>query len=127
MKSSQDKIKDLVEPQAFDEVQSYASDLARALAAYRFTDATSDLLGRLLDALADLPRTRGAARALAGLRGVGKSHTLAAFAALAALPELRSTVEDAHVATSARRLLNRRYVVARVERGTRPTLLEEMR
>jgi hypothetical protein len=127
MKRAQEKIKDYVEPQAFDEVQNFGSDPARALAAYRFTDATSDLLGRLLDALADLPRTRGAARALAGLRGVGKSHTLAAFAALAALPELRSTVEDAHVATSARRLLNRRYVVARVERGTRPTLLEEMR
>jgi hypothetical protein len=122
----EDKIKDFIEPQAFDEVQNYGSDPARVLAAYRFTDATSDLLARLLDALADLPRSRGAARALAGLRGVGKSHTLAAFGALAAFPDLRSTVADAHVATSARRLLNRRYMVARVERGTRPTLLEEI-
>ncbi|MGB7926093.1 MAG: hypothetical protein WCF57_22830, partial [Pyrinomonadaceae bacterium] len=56
-----------------------------------------------------------------------KSHTLAAFGALAALPDIRSTVGDAHVATSARRLLNRRYTVARVERGTRQTLLEEVR
>ena len=127
MKRAQEKIKDFVEPQAFDEVQNFGSDPARALAAYRFTDATSDLLARLLDALADLPRFRGAARALAGLRGVGKSHTLAAFGALAALPDIRSTVTDAHVATSARRLLNRRFTVARVERGTRPTLLEEVR
>lgn len=126
MKRAQDKIKDFVEPQHFDEVQKYADDPTRALAAYHFTDATSDLVARWLDALANCPRGRGAARALAGQRGVGKSHLLAAFGALAALPELRSTVSDAHVATSARRLLNRRYVVARVERGTRPTLLEEM-
>jgi len=126
MKRAQDKIKDFVEPQHFDEVQKYADDPALSLAAYRFTDATSDLVARWLDALANCPRGRGAARALAGQRGAGKSHLLAAFGALAALPELRSAVSDAHVATSARRLLNRRYVVARVERGTRPTLLEEI-
>ncbi|HEX7999191.1 MAG TPA: hypothetical protein VF528_12445 [Pyrinomonadaceae bacterium] len=127
MKRAQDKIKDFVEPQVFDEVQNYASDPPRALAAYHFTDVTSDLLARWLDTLADLPRTRGAARALAGLRGVGKSHTLAVFGALAAYPELRHTITDAHVGTSARRLLSRRYTVARVERGTRPSLIEEIR
>jgi hypothetical protein len=126
MKRTQEKIKDFVEPQAFDAVENYADNPHRALSAYRFTDATSDLLARWLDALADLPRTRGAARALAGLRGVGKSHMLAVFAALASMPELRSMVADAHVATSARRLLNRRYMVARVERGTRASLLEEV-
>lgn len=126
MKRAQDKIKDFVEPQVFDEVQNYASDPPRALAAYHFTDVTSDLLARWLDTLADLPRTRGAARALAGLRGVGKSHTLAVFGALAAYPELRHTITDAHVGTSARRLLSRRYTVARVERGTRETLMQEV-
>ena len=126
MKRTQDKIKDYVEAQDFEGAQRFAREPARALAAYRFTDATSDLLARWLDALADLPRGRGTARALAGLRGVGKSHTLAAFGAIVAFPELRATVEDAHVATSARRLLNRRAIVARVERGTRPTLLEEV-
>ena len=126
MKRAQDKIKDFVEPQVFDEVQNYASDPPRALAAYHFTDVTSDLLARWLDALADLPRHRGAARALAGLRGVGKSHTLAVVGALAAYPELRHHLTDAHVGTSARRLLSRRLLVARVERGTRPTLMEEV-
>jgi hypothetical protein len=126
MKRSQDKIKDYVEPQAFDEVQDYARDPARALNAYRFTDATSDLMARWLDTLADLPRNQGAARALAGLRGVGKSHTLAAIAALAAFPDLRQSVSDSHVATSARRLLSRPYKVVRVDRGTRATLQEEM-
>lgn len=126
LKRAQDKIKDFVEPQVFDEVQNYASDLPRALAAYHFTDVTADLLARWLDALSDLPRTRGAARALAGLRGVGKSHTLAVFGALAAYPELRHSLTDAHVGTSARRLLSRRYLMARVERGTRQTLMEEV-
>ncbi|MCA1557822.1 MAG: hypothetical protein LC731_04690, partial [Acidobacteria bacterium] len=126
MKRTQEKIKDFVEPQAFDAVENYAGNLQRALAAYRFTDATSDLLARWLDAVADLPRSRGAARALAGLRGVGKSHTLAAFAALISMPELRGAVADAHVATSARRLLNRHYMLMRVERGTRSSLIEEV-
>lgn len=126
MKRAQDKIKDFVEPQVFDEVQNYASDPVRSLAAYHFTDVTSDLLARWLDALSDLPRARGAARALAGLRGVGKSHTLTVFGALAAYPELRHTITEAHVGTSARRLLSRRYIVARVERGTRETLMEEV-
>ncbi len=126
MKRTPDKIKDFVQPQAFDEVQNYANDPARALAAYRFTDATSDLFGRWLDGLADLSRNKGSARALAGLRGVGKSHALAVFAALTASPDLRRSVTDAHVAASAGRLLNRRYRVAQVERGTRATLMEEL-
>ena len=126
MKRSQDKIKDYVEPQAFDEVKDFTGDPARVLAAYRFTDATSDLLARWLDALADLPAGRGVAHALAGLRGVGKSHLLATFAALAAAPELRPRVTDAHVAVSAKRLSGRKCVVLRVERGTRPALTEEL-
>jgi hypothetical protein len=126
MKRTQEKIKDLIEPLAFDEVPNVAADPARALAAYRFTDATSDLLARWLDALADLPRGRGAARALAGSRGVGKSHSLAVFAALVGSAELRARVDDSHVATSARRLTGRRYTVVRVERGTRASLAAEL-
>ncbi|MDT4968111.1 MAG: hypothetical protein QOJ64_2848 [Acidobacteriota bacterium] len=126
MKRAQDKIKDLVDPQALAELQNYADDPTRALASYFFTDATSDLFARWLDALAELTHSRGTARALAGLRGVGKSHMLAAFGALAAFPELRRTVSDAHVATSARRLLNYRYKVAHVERGTGTTLHDEL-
>ncbi len=126
MKRTQDKIRDFVEPQAFDELHDFAADPARVLAAYRFTDATSDLLARWLDSVADLPRGRGAAQAVAGLRGVGKSHTLAVFGALVASAQLRSAVSDAHVATSARRLMNRRHTVVRVERGTRLNFGEEL-
>jgi hypothetical protein len=125
MKRPQEKIKDLVEPQVFDEVTDHGADPARALASYRFTDTTSLLLARWLDALSELSRGEGRARALAGMRGVGKSHTLAAFSALATTPELRAQIADAHVATSARRLLNRRHLLVRVERGTRQTLGEE--
>lgn len=126
MKRAQEKIKDLVEPRAFTEVHNYSDDPARALDSYLFTDATSDLFARWLDALADLQPNRGTARALAGARGVGKSHMLAAFGALASLPELRRSVDSAHVAASATRLLSGRYRVARVERGTRRTLHEEL-
>src|SRR5947209_4070146 len=126
MKRIQDKIKDLVEPQSFEQVGNFAEDPAQALAAYRFTDVTSDLLSRWLDTLADLPPGVGAAQALAGPRGVGKSHTLAVFGALAGSDRLRSTVEDAHVTASAGRLSGRRCAVVRVERGTRPTLAEEL-
>ncbi|MET0626057.1 MAG: hypothetical protein ABW250_24195 [Pyrinomonadaceae bacterium] len=126
MKRIQDKIKDLVDPQSFEQVGNYVEDPAQALAAYRFTDVTSDLLARWLDALADLPAGTGAARALAGARGVGKSHTLAVFGALAGAERLRQTVEDAHVLSSAGRLSGRRYLVTRVERGTRPSLGDEL-
>jgi hypothetical protein len=126
LKRAQEKIKDLVEPRAFTEVHNYSDDPARALDSYLFTDATSDLFARWLDALVGLSPNRGTARALAGFRGVGKSHMLAAFGALASLPELRRTVGDAHVAASASRLHSTRYRVVRVERGTRPTLQEEL-
>lgn len=126
MKRIQDKIKDLVEPQSFEQVGNFAEDPAQALAAYRFTDVTSDLLSRWLDALAELPAGTGTARALAGARGVGKSHTLAVFGALAGSERLRQTVEDGHVLASAQRLAGRRYLVVRVERGTRPTLGDEL-
>jgi hypothetical protein len=125
MKRTQDKIKDLVEPQSFEQIGNFA-DPAQALDAYRFTDVTSDLLSRWLDALADLPQGQGTALALAGARGVGKSHSLAVFGALAGSERLRAGVGDAHVLTSARRLGGRRYAVVRVERGSRVTLAEEM-
>lgn len=126
MKRIQDKIKDLVEPQTFEQVGNFAEDPAQALSAYRFTDVTSDLLSRWLDALADLSPEAGAALALAGARGAGKSHTLAVLGALAGSERLRASVEDGHVAVSARRLAGRRCAVVRVERGTRPTLTEEL-
>src|SRR5205085_12353182 len=101
MKRIQDKIKDLVEPQSFEQVGDYAEDPAQALAAYRFTDVTSDLISRWLHVVATLPAGRGAAYALAGPRGVGKSHTLSVFGALAGSERLRQGVADGHVSANA--------------------------
>src|ERR1700753_3288028 len=126
MKRIQDKIKDLVEPQSFEQVGNLAEDPAQALAAYRFTDVTSDLLSRWLDAIADLRTGEGAARALAGPRGVGKSHTLAVLWALAGCERPRASGEGSPVGASASRLSGRRFAVVRVERGTRPTLAQEL-
>lgn len=136
MKRTSGKIKDLVEAQAFEVLGNYAADPQRALAIYRFTEATAELLTRWLDVLADLPRAvagEGAGenlkqhcRALAGPRGAGKSHALTAFSALLAHPELRTTVAETHVATSARRMGSRRFTIVRVERGTHTTLEEEI-
>jgi hypothetical protein len=126
MKRIQDKIKDLIEPQTFEQVGDYAEDPAKALAAYRFTDVTSDLLSRWLYVVATLPEGRGAAYALAGPRGVGKSHTLSVFGALAGSERLRQGVDDGHVLASAERLVGRRFSVVRVERGTRSSLVEEL-
>jgi hypothetical protein len=126
MKRIQDKIKDLVEPQTFEQAGDYTEDPALALAAYRFTDVTSDLLSRWLHVLANLPEGRGAAYALAGPRGVGKSHTLSVFGALTGSERLRQTVDDANVASSAEKLAGRRFSVVRVERGTRSSLVEEL-
>lgn len=126
MKRQQGKIKDYVDPQAVETVADFNLDPARALAAYRFTDLTSDLLARWLDSLAEVAGGRGAAHALAGFRGVGKSHTLATFAAIATSPELRRKVSDQHVAASAGRLGNNRFLVARVERGKAETLEAEL-
>jgi hypothetical protein len=126
LKRAQEKIKDLVEAQPLAELRNYADNPARALKTYLFTDATADLFARWLDALAELSNNRGTARALAGMRGVGKSHMLAAFGALAAFPDLRPKVSDTHVLTSARRLLSYRYKVVHVKRGSCETLHEEL-
>lgn len=127
MKRINEKIKDLIELQHYEEVQNFIAEPARVLSAYRFTNVTSDLIVRWLDSLAAMPAGSGTARALAGIRGVGKSHLIAAFGALAAMPELSSTINDAHVATSARALTQKRSLIINVQRGTKETLLEELR
>jgi hypothetical protein len=127
MKRIYEKIKDLIELQPYEEVQNFVTEPAKVLAAYRFTNVTSELMVRWLDALSAMPSGSGAARALAGIRGVGKSHFLAAFGALAAIPELSSTITDTHVAASARGLAQKRSLIVSVQRGTRETLIDELR
>ncbi len=127
MKRIQEKVKDIVEVRPYTNLVDYFSDPTQTLAAYHFTDATADMMAKWLDKACDVQIQSGAAIALAGYRGVGKSHFLATFSAIVANPELRSRITDQHVAASAQRLKRRRYLVANVRRGTHPTIIEELK
>jgi hypothetical protein len=127
MKRINEKVKDLVEVRPYKSLIDYFADPTETLAAYHFTDATADMMSKWLDRIAEVEVENGQAMALAGYRGVGKSHFLATLGAILALPELRSRISDQHVSVSTQRLKRRRYPVAFVRRGTRTTLLEEIK
>lgn len=127
MKRIQEKVKDVVEVRPYTNLQDFISDPVQTLGAYHFTDATADMMAKWLDKAADVQTENGAAIALAGYRGVGKSHFLATFGAIVANPELRSRITEQHVSTSAQRLKRRHYPVAYVRRGTHETLIDELK
>jgi hypothetical protein len=127
MKRLEEKVKDIVEVRAFSQLQDFALDPAETLASYRFTDITSDLMAKWLDRVAGATRGVGVAVALAGFRGVGKSHFVAAVGAILAKPEMRSQVTDEHVRSVSERLARRPYLVAHVRRGSGGDLLSELR
>src|SRR5262249_5674955 len=93
----------------------------------RFTDITSDLMAKWLERVPAANRGVGVAAALAGFRGVGKSHFLAAVGSILAQPELRTQISDEHVRSVAEGLSRRPYMVAHVRRGSGATLLDEIR
>jgi len=127
MKNIDDKIQDIVDVRSFLRLMDFQADPARTLGRYHFTDVTSDLMAKWLDRIANLQGQQGPAFALAGYRGVGKSHFLGALSAIVSQPELRSRVTDSHVLASAQRLRRRHYPIAHVRRGTRDTLFEELK
>ena len=122
-----DKVKDIVEVRPFRSIRDFTADPAETLSNYHFTDATADLMAKWLDAIAAVQPDQGAAFALAGYRGVGKSHFLATLGALAASPELRGRIAESHVEFSAQRLQRRHHPVSHLRRGTHATLLEEFK
>ncbi len=127
MSRIQEKVKDLIEVCEYESLLDFQSEPSKTLSSYHFTDVTSELMAQWLDTIAGTHSESGAAKALAGYRGVGKSHFLAAFAAILAHPELRSRLTDSHVSTSAQVLMRRPYPVAYARRGTEGSLLEEIR
>ncbi|HTH36985.1 MAG TPA: hypothetical protein VL572_03425, partial [Pyrinomonadaceae bacterium] len=127
MKRIQDKVKDIVEVRPFRSIRDFTADPAETLNNYYFTDATADLMAKWIDGIAAVQPGQGAAFALAGYRGVGKSHFLATLGALAASPELRGRIAESHVEFSAQRLQRRHYPVSHLRRGTHVTLLEEFK
>jgi DNA replication protein DnaC len=90
MKRIQEKVKDLIEVRSHKSLRDFISDPAKTLSIYHFTDITSDLMAKCLDKIAAVQNGRGTAAALAGYRGVGKSHFLATLGAIVSHPELRS-------------------------------------
>ncbi len=126
MKRIQEKVKDLIEVHSYKPLPDFYSEPAETVTTYYFTDATSDLMSKWIDRIVSLPAGAGAANALAGYRGVGKSHFLAAFGMLVANPELRSRITDSHVSASIQQLKRRHYPIASVRRGSHETLLEEL-
>lgn len=127
MDRTDEKVKDIVDVRAARNLKDFASDPGETLATYLFTDITADLMAKWLERIANVSRFGFAAVALAGYRGVGKSHFLGAIGALAANPDLRARIADAHVALMAERLLRRRYPIINVRRGTMESLFDEFR
>ena len=127
MKRINEKVKDLIEVRSYKSLFDYLADPAETLEAYLFTDDTADMMSKWLDKIAEVDHENGQTMALAGYRGVGKSHFLATLAAIVAQPELRSKISEQHVSSSTQRLKRRRYPVAFVRRGIHPTLLAELK
>lgn len=127
MKRIQEKVKDIVEVRAYESLQDYTANPAQTLAFYHFTETTSELMAKWIDYIAGVEMRGGAACALAGYRGVGKSHFLAALGAIVSQPEQRVKIIDEQVAASLQRLKRRHFPVAFVKRGLRETLLEEIK
>ena len=127
MKRVQEKVKDIIEVRPFSSLHDFTADAAQTLAGYHFTDITADLMAKWLDTVANITPGHGAAAALAGFRGVGKSHFLAVLAAIVSRPDLRGSISDQHVAARADRLSRRHNAVAFVRRGSKETLLEEIK
>ena len=127
MKRIQEKVKDIVDARPYKSLRDFASDPMQTVSIYHFTDFTSDLMTKWLDKVALVQPRSGAAYALAGYRGVGKSHFLAALGAIVSHPELRSKITDQRVAASAQALRRTRYPVAYVRRGTNETLIGELK
>jgi hypothetical protein len=84
-------------------------------------------MAKWIDRVVVMPTGSGNAYALAGYRGVGKSHFLAAFGAILSQPDLRAKLKDSHVFASAERLIRRHYPVVNVRRGTAQTLMDEVK
>jgi hypothetical protein len=127
MNRVEEKVKDIVEVCPFVQLQDFAADPALTLASYHFTDITSDLMAKWIERIATVTTGVGTASALAGFRGVGKSHFLAAIASILAKPELRSQIPDEHVRSVADSLARRAYHVALVRRGSGTDLLDEIK
>jgi hypothetical protein len=121
-----EKVRDIVEVRAFKHLYDFDADPGLTISSYHFTDITSDLMGKWVDRIYEVKTGRGAAFALAGLRGVGKSHFIAVLAAVTSRTELRSSIKDSHVLSRIDQLSKRSLMVALVKRGSGDSLISEL-
>ena len=126
MKRIEEKVKDIVEVRSHGSLVNFGVDPTQTVYGYHFTDVTADLMTKWINGITKISNGHGSAKALAGFRGVGKSHFLATLGALLAQPELRSRIADPLVGSTAHALARRQFPVAFIRRGTYPTLLEEL-
>ena len=127
MKRVVEKVKDIVEVRPFAHLHDFGADPALTLGAYHFTDITADLMGKWIERISRVKPGQGSASALAGFRGVGKSHFLAAVGAIVSKPELRAKITDMYVSTCADRLSRRHGSVVFVKRGVGTSLVDELK
>lgn len=127
MKRIEEKVKDIVEVRSHGSIVNFGADPVQTVAGYHFTDVTSDLMSKWLNQASRVTDGNGAASALAGFRGVGKSHFLATLGGLLGHPELRSRVTDPLVSSSSHALARRQFPVAFIRRGTSQSLIEELK
>ena len=127
MKRVLEKVKDIVEVRPFTHLHDFGADPALTLGGYHFTDITADLMGKWIDRISRVKPGHGAALALAGFRGVGKSHFLAVVGAIVARPELRSNISDTYVSSCTDRLPRRHGSVVFVRRGVGTSLVDELK
>ncbi|MCZ2391795.1 MAG: DUF6079 family protein [Acidobacteria bacterium] len=126
MKRIEQKVKDLVELRQYSSSYEYAREPAKALATYCFTDVTADLMAKWIEKAGSTSPGTGAANALAGFRGVGKSHFLNTFGAIIGNADLRSRIADTHVDSAAHALGRRKFIVVWAHRGTEESLVAEL-
>ena len=125
MKRFSEKVKDIVDVRSYEILTDLLFEPSRTVTNYYFSDATTDLMVRWLDEICN-PVPGAKCRAIAGYRGVGKSHFLAMVSVIASHPEVRSLITETHVASASQRLLRRHYPVINVRRGSLPTLKSEL-
>lgn len=123
----EEKVKDIVEVRSHGSIVNFVADPTQTVSGYHFTDVTSDLMSKWLNRASRTTGGNGIANALAGFRGVGKSHFLATLGALLGNPDLRSRITDPLVSSTIHALARRKFPVAFIRRGTNSSLISELK
>lgn len=127
MSKSPSKVKDLIEARPFSSSSSANGSPRTVVESYKFTSLTSDLMSTWLGRIAGFAPGGKAAFAIAGKRGVGKSHFLSLFAVLCSDASSRAFLDDEHIRRNCEAFGGAEFKVVRVFRGSESDLLKELR